>query len=133
MIDGTFTTGASGANYSTFTVNHGIGSLPVSVNAIVNKNGFSTTDSFLVMVNSWSLNIISIQPLAVIKRITNIQLYLQYIFNQTDFNITVYLRDSDGSFINTQIVHIPSEIYVNWTEDSIFIKYVMTHLNLAAS
>ena len=49
-----FTTGAPGANYPTFTINHNLGEIPTFASAIVNKTGFSTNDSFLVMVNSWT-------------------------------------------------------------------------------
>ena len=80
-----------------------------------------------------SLNTKNVQPLAISKSITNIQLYLQYIFNQTDCDITFYLRDSDGSLISTQIVHIPSEIYVNWNEDAIVTNYVLAQWNLTSA
>ena len=54
MSFGNFSTGAPGANYPTFTINHNLGATPTFASAIVNKTGFSTTDSFLVMVNNWT-------------------------------------------------------------------------------
>ena len=70
-----------------------------------------------------------IQPVVVAKPGTKIDLMLQYVFDASDANVFVILKDIDDNTLQTYNVYIPPEIYSSWKEDSVIVDYALAALN----
>ncbi|MEY4278006.1 MAG: hypothetical protein RL377_10 [Bacteroidota bacterium] len=79
-----------------------------------------------------SSSIVNIQPTLIGKNATKIELSLQYIFNATDATVMVYLKDDNGTVLQTSAVYLPPEIYSSWSNDEPIITYILGQLNLTA-
>jgi hypothetical protein len=79
-----------------------------------------------------SLFKIEIAPRDVIKRATNIEILLQYIFLAEDATVIVYIKDEQNNTLDIKTVYIPKEIYSQWVDtDNFIIDYILKELNLS--
>jgi hypothetical protein len=74
---------------------------------------------------------VEIQPYSIQYNIVKIKFYMNYIFNATDCNVSVQLIDDTDRILDAKYVHIPPEIYSQWTDDdSVILNYIYEQLNM---
>lgn len=78
---------------------------------------------------------IDVDPISQTRKITKIQLSVpQFLFNATEMDVYVTMYTEDMQFVNSQLVHIPPDIYKNWgTDDNYIINYVLQQIQIALS
>jgi hypothetical protein len=79
-----------------------------------------------------SLSKIDVAPVSVSLDITKVHvLCSNFELNATEGSVQVVRYTANDRFVDTQIVLIPSEVYVNWgTDDNVIIDYALQQLGM---
>jgi hypothetical protein len=75
---------------------------------------------------------IAVDPVAKTQQIAKIQLSVpQFVLNANEMDVYVTMYTEEMRFVESQLVHIPPDVYKDWgTDDNHIINYVLSQLNL---
>lgn len=75
---------------------------------------------------------IAVEPVTKTQQIARIQLSVpQFVLNATEMDVYVTMYTSEMRFVDSQMVHIPPDVYSEWgQDDSHIVNYVLSQLNL---
>lgn len=75
---------------------------------------------------------IAVAPVPKTQQITKIQLSVpQFVLNATEMDVYVTMYTEEMRYVDSQLVHIPPEVYKEWgTDDTHIVNYVLSQLHL---